>query len=52
MSLFNNFEVWEKFTPSKTEKECENSRNGHSYIAYKRIHFKCYICGKTIDRRF
>jgi len=52
MSEFENFEVWEKFKPSKSETECENSTNGHTFIAYKREYFKCFICGKEIDRRF
>ena len=51
MSL-ENLEVWENFIPSKTVEECEHSRKGHIFIEYKRIYFRCYICGITINRRF
>lgn len=51
MSL-ENLEVWKNFIPSKSEIECENSKNGHSFIAYKKVYYRCYLCGKIIDRRF
>ena len=52
MSMFDNYEVWKNFIPSRTETDCENSLNGHTFIAYKRVYYRCYTCGKTINRRF